>query len=437
FHPSTTNPAVVFTISRSYMYFDTSSIDASTANFISGNISIYGKRDFSAGIINIILQNNKTGVHPEVPLVVTDFNYTYYNDSNLGFMPTAGFVVEGWNYIQLNETGLENISLDGYTKYCIRCSPDVINLSFGARFIDYYNCRSLYPPILTLVWNGPEITNEYPRDEQTGIPRYFENFTVTVNDSTSLKMDIYWYIWLFGGWQHYASNNTVNNGTYRQGGIGGFLTCWNYTYQWKVEVVNARGVWANETYSYRSINSTAPVISNIYPLNRTVFGVDPVEISFTVNDTNAQQINIELWYFYENCSYVYHSEVGLSNRTFSTLFKPIWYQPGTIQWFVRIQDISCGLVDNTVYSEVFWFTNLGTWSDHFCGEYVHENPLNLINETNYTSHISPVRSQDSDNPVLYDDPSFVEFRQYMNNTVSDGISPAQSVIASTTNMGSS
>jgi len=308
---------------------------------------------------------------------------------------------------------------------------DIANTSGGARYVEWYNYNSLYPPVLTLVWNGPEVTNEIPYDGQTGVQTYLDNFTITVNDSMGLNMDINWFFWFDDSWQPIGSTNRVTNGTYSKTGISGYLNCYNHTYLWKVEVVNSGGVWANETYSYTTRNSTPPTISNMYPHNRTVFGYGSDRISFTVNDTEAQQINIEMCYFYGNCSYKYYSEMGLSNRTYSTTFKPIWHLPGTIRWFVKIQDISCSQIDNTVYSPVFWFTNRGTWSDHFCGKYINPKSLNLINTTNYTSYISPVRSQDSDHDVLYNDTSFVEFRQYMNNTVSDGINVAQSNISDT------
>ena len=141
----------------------------------------------SSGLFDIILQHNETGTHPYTHLPLSDYNYTYYNDSNLGSYPTSSYVVDGWNYIQLNASGLENITT-GYTKYCIRSSMDIANTSGGARYVEWYNYNSLYPPVLTLVWNGPEVTNEIPYDGQTGVQTYLDNFTITVNDSMGLNI---------------------------------------------------------------------------------------------------------------------------------------------------------------------------------------------------------------------------------------------------------
>ena len=368
---------IVNNIYRGYMFFDTSSINPSVSSFVSGNISIYGESDTSSGLFDIVIQHNETGTYPHTHLPLTDYNYKLYNNSDLGSYPTSSFVVDGWNYIQLNASGLENITT-GYTKYCIRSSMDIANTSGGARYLDYYNCRSYFPPVLTLVWNGPEITNEYPVNESVDISIGMHNHSIQVNDSTGLNMDIKWF-WrpgIYYSWSEFGTNTSVTNGTYYQDNSVNY-TYYGHPYFWKVCINNSDGIWNNQTYEFTTVHSTPPVISNMSPANGTMFSYTEsyeygdILLSAQINDTEGRYMLINFYVFYDNCSGptpVY--SVNGYNNTYSCVFSPsasYGEHPGVKYWYIYVREINPDyIIDNMVYSDIYWFANKGLFHDHFC-----------------------------------------------------------------------
>ena len=445
---------IINKIYRSYLYFDTSVIEPSTFPLITNaNISLYGK--IKSSVFTIVTQINATGERPSIPLLATDFNYAYY-EGDLGSLYTLGFTVNTWNKIPLNLSGLENITT-GWTKFCLRSDYDIDFEMNGVRYIDYYNCRSSLIPYLTIEWSGPEITNEYPDNQSINIPRYI-NHSIDVTDSSGKNMWIRWY-WrphIYTSWKLFGENNSVNNGTYQQNNSVNY-TYYNYKYEWRVIINNTDNVWMNETYYFYTINSSAPIISNISPLNGTIFtykeSEENIYLSVQVNDSEGGYMKVTMYMYNDFTDSIVsvYEQSGFNQTHTATLQPYLAYvqNPGVKYWFIEVTEYNYIFyptiyVDNVVYSDLYWFSVKEVWKDDFLGNIIDIDstktnfPLhifNLINYTNYTNYVSPVRESGRNHPLLYDDDSHVEFRQYMNNTVSGGISASQDVILTRATIG--
>lgn len=404
-----------FAIHRSYVYFDTQVPD--NADITNANLSLYGFNDLSVTDFYVSIQFNETNVHPESPPSITDYNYTYYNNSNAGSFDTAlGWSNTGYNDISLNESARENISREsdgGRTKYCVRSSHDINYQAIsGIALVVYWNGRATTSklPKLTLVYHAPEMTNPHPADGATGVSLQ-TGHSIQVSDVAGHTMNISWLWWniTLDDWEEFGYNGTVSNGIYRQNNSANY-TEWSHTYKWRVSVECSAGVIANGTYTFTTINSTCPVMTNITPANRTmIIGSDTiVTMSVDVNDSEGQQFTVFLHFGVGNCSGFDLWRTGY-NGTYSWDIPITIFSGQTIEFYFAVSD------DNTVVSDDFWFCIKDVWSDHFCSF------DNLINNTSCTCDCAPVQVKHS----------FATFKQMYNNSVIGGLADDNATLCTT------
>jgi len=117
-----------YTIYRSYLYFDTSSLPTD-ATINSASVFIYGLFDFSTVDFNITLYTGTTTTHPHDPLVVGDYDKTNYSGNVCGNFNTALFTVLSWNEIPLTQNGIGNIIVGGTTKFTVRSDNEVAGIA--------------------------------------------------------------------------------------------------------------------------------------------------------------------------------------------------------------------------------------------------------------------------------------------------------------------
>lgn len=111
-----------YRIFRGFIYFDASAIP-DTAEIISAKLKLTLTQDESDTNFNIVIRKNVADTYPSVPLVTSDFDYTFYTLDG-GSINTAD-IVAGANYIWLNSTGLGWISKTGITKLALISSRDI------------------------------------------------------------------------------------------------------------------------------------------------------------------------------------------------------------------------------------------------------------------------------------------------------------------------
>ncbi len=111
-----------YTIYRGFLFFDTSSLQG---KLITGAIlSVYNESYLSGAGTNDILvtQADDDGVYPHKPLEAGDYDRTHYIGDG-GEIPMAG--IPARMNITLNETGLEWINTNGWTKLVLRSGVDL------------------------------------------------------------------------------------------------------------------------------------------------------------------------------------------------------------------------------------------------------------------------------------------------------------------------
>ena len=189
-------------IYRSYLYFDTSSLPDG-ATITSANLSLYGSVDTSTTDFDISVQHGMP-TYPHDPLVVGDYDKTFYDGNGIGgSLSTASYVITGYNNISLNATGLSWISVTGTTKLCIRSSRDIsATAPTGDEYVTVYSYEkgAGYRPTLyvTYVSSGPP-------DVTTNAATYVTKTTARVNgylDSDGGEPTDVW----FNYWEWYDQN---------------------------------------------------------------------------------------------------------------------------------------------------------------------------------------------------------------------------------------
>jgi len=194
-----------FSISRGFMFFDTSAIpdnmiikDAALA--ISGVLSPHLAQHF-----NIVIQNGQPD-YPHIPLEPSDYNRTKY-DGNGSSINTEDFSQNNYNYIHLNSDGKTWINKQGVTKLCLRSDRDIngippvrlngvlrppqISLSNTINVAMY---EGNLPPKLTIIYGNPpnKPSNPSPSNDASSVS-VNPTLNVKVTDSDGNSMDVYFY----------------------------------------------------------------------------------------------------------------------------------------------------------------------------------------------------------------------------------------------------
>ena len=125
-----------FDIWRCFLYFDTSALPGG-ATILSATLRLYGSADNSAADFLITIQTGSGG-HPEDPLVVGDYDKSFYSGDG-GSLTTVGFNLAGYNDIALNATGRSWINTTGTTEFGIRSSEDIAGSQpAGDEWLQFY-----------------------------------------------------------------------------------------------------------------------------------------------------------------------------------------------------------------------------------------------------------------------------------------------------------
>lgn len=143
-------------ISRSFLYFNTSTIPDSTI-INSAKLRLYGITDGSTVDFNLTVLSGQP-TYPHDPLVTSDFDRTFYLGDGGNYDTSSGWSTVAYNNITLNSDGKSWINKTGVTKLNIQSSLDIASSApTGNQYVDY--APSEYPeakrPLLEVVYTSP------------------------------------------------------------------------------------------------------------------------------------------------------------------------------------------------------------------------------------------------------------------------------------------
>jgi len=117
----------LFEVERGALYFDTTVL-SSAVTITAATLKLYGGFDYSDTDFNIQVQQGTTSVYPHDPLVVGDYDKTFYvNDG--GTLTTVGWSTVAYNTLNLSAAGLTWINKGGQTKFMLRSSRDIAGIA--------------------------------------------------------------------------------------------------------------------------------------------------------------------------------------------------------------------------------------------------------------------------------------------------------------------
>ena len=210
------------------------------------------------------------------PLGVTAFSY----------IPTKGYVIDSNTTLyvryQLNITDTANTGLHRN----LSGSPweiCIVNESAGAGIgiidSESFTCQAEVEP-LPWINTAPVQSNPIPANNSYDNEKPIV-LTITVNDIDDVvqDMDIIWQTNHSGSWVTFASNLSVNNGTYRQPMEN--LTIPGTKYWWRVILDDNAGGWDNHTYHFTIDNDTVWYKSSSYYAYLEIddLSFDPIVVS--------------------------------------------------------------------------------------------------------------------------------------------------------------
>lgn len=172
-----------YIIYRSFLIFDTSSIP-DTATIDSAVLSLYVWDDESLTDFNVTVQDGQP-TYPHYPIEAGDYYQSHYS-GNGGSRSTSEIAGAGYWNITLNSDGYDMITVNGYTKLCLRSSRDINSDTPGLEYVAFYETEkgASYEAKLYITYSiGVGDTYDYtfygPFDEETGYA-LDENVTVSV-----------------------------------------------------------------------------------------------------------------------------------------------------------------------------------------------------------------------------------------------------------------
>lgn len=119
-----------YTIYRGFLYFDTSNIPVEaviTSAVLSFKIHPEAANE---GNGKIVIQNGQPN-YPHIPLVVGDYNYANYSNNGGQSVAIDSLSDSEYNNITLNSNGRAWINKGGITKFCLRNSRDIDNVTIA------------------------------------------------------------------------------------------------------------------------------------------------------------------------------------------------------------------------------------------------------------------------------------------------------------------
>ena len=145
----------IYSIYRSYLYFDTSVFSGYTITAASINIyvsTMYGDTDNES-----IQVQSGMPTYPHDPLVVGDYDLAnYVTDTNCGTKDITTFSALAYNSINLDASGIAEINTSGWTKFCLRTTGDINNIApTGGNGFTYYSAHNAsYKPYLVVTYTA-------------------------------------------------------------------------------------------------------------------------------------------------------------------------------------------------------------------------------------------------------------------------------------------
>jgi hypothetical protein len=123
-------------IGRGFLVFNTTEIPEN-ANITSAILKLKAYNAPSPDF-NITVQNT-TSSNPHTPLIVSDYDQTFYA-GNLGTANTSEIISKGdWFNITLNTDGLNYLNSTGETKFCLRCTDDINGAYSLNNIVSFYD----------------------------------------------------------------------------------------------------------------------------------------------------------------------------------------------------------------------------------------------------------------------------------------------------------
>ncbi|HWR27660.1 MAG TPA: M28 family peptidase, partial [Candidatus Thermoplasmatota archaeon] len=149
----------IYMIHRGFVFIDTSSLPAN-AVIDDSVLSLYKYSDSSTTDFSITIQNGQP-TYPHDPLQTSDYNKALYSGDG-GKLNTAS-LVNGYNNISLNSTGLGWINRTGWTKLCLRSSRDISGIApTGNEYVTFYSSTqgsATIPKLIITYRNQSKIKN--------------------------------------------------------------------------------------------------------------------------------------------------------------------------------------------------------------------------------------------------------------------------------------
>jgi cbb3-type cytochrome oxidase subunit 3 len=155
---------------------------------------------------------------------------------------------------------------------------------------------------------------------------------ISIYDNNTDTMNITWMTDASGTWQEITTTNSVTNGTYSIS--PGLFTFYNTTYNWAVHLTDGL-FWSNETFSFKTIPSDAPIYYNATPADGFVnVSVNLTELSIVFEDPEGDLLDWSITSFPNIGS---ASAVNDTNGTKTCTISGLVYN-ATYNWYVDLTD---------------------------------------------------------------------------------------------------
>lgn len=322
-----------FTLTRAYIYFDTSML-GSSATITEATLSLYSYASSNPdNNFSIVVQNGQP-TYPHDPLALGDFYYAYYLD-NGGSIDRENLLADNYNHVYLSENVCENwINKVGVTKFCMRDNNDIDNiepnLAQSATFYSGASSISLARwPMLTITYTStntrPNIAENLrvegqiePTHLTTTTPRFTALFTD--NDANDNAENIEIQVGT-GGYGLAERNDmwdsgpidiaTVENGNYCENvTYAGATLSRGVTYYWRCrfrDVDGSSGEWQGENTTFQ-INSLPTATILMPTTNTTIRLSEGISFQGSYSDFDGDNLTY-LWDFGDGTTTTYQNPV--------------------------------------------------------------------------------------------------------------------------------
>ena len=174
-----------------------------------------------------------------------DVNFYWYNETSHWVLMQTNSTVASGNIVYWNYTNASEYDTTYDWKVTVYDGEDNISYTFNFTIYQDNPVVSTYSPINNSANNARNTT-----------------VSITVFDYQGDSMNVTWRSNTSGDWVNFGYNGSVYNGTYTQRFINS--TEYDTKYWWSI---NISGSWTNETYTFTTIVTTAPLIWDPIPRN--------------------------------------------------------------------------------------------------------------------------------------------------------------------------